>query len=174
VERVNLELKVRDPHPEATAAACLGLGADEAGVLRQRDTYFAVSGGRLKVRQDLDAGAAELIFYERPTATGVRTSRYIRIPLTAPDAVRDILAGSLGIRGVVEKERRLFLYDNVRIHLDTVAGIGTFLELEGVLASPGRGTAGEQESFARVERALLGRTGPTIGGSYIDLVADHR
>ena len=37
---VNVELKARDPDPEATAARCLTLGADDRGVLEQTDTYF--------------------------------------------------------------------------------------------------------------------------------------
>ena len=43
------------------------------------------------------------------------------------------LESSLGIRAVVEKERKLLMYRNVRIHLDRVVNLGTFLELEAVV-----------------------------------------
>ena len=43
------------------------------------------------------------------------------------------LEASLGIRAVVEKERKLLMYRNVRIHLDRVVNLGTFLELEAVV-----------------------------------------
>lgn len=36
------------------------------------------------------------------------------------------------MRGVVEKRRRLFLWRQVRIHLDDVRGLGRFIELEAV------------------------------------------
>ena len=36
-------------------------------------------------------------------------------------------------RVVVRKRRELWLVDNVRIHLDEVDGLGTFLELEAVI-----------------------------------------
>ena len=133
--RVNLEAKALDPDPEATRRACVELGASEAGLLRQRDTYFETRSGRLKLREDLGAATAELIAYERPTVDGIRVSRYRRVAVAAPAETLELLAAALGVSGVVEKERRLFLYRNVRIHLDEVEHLGTFVELEAVLAS---------------------------------------
>ena len=48
---VNVELKARDPNPEATASWCLNLGAVSSGTLHQRDVYFAARHGRLKLRE---------------------------------------------------------------------------------------------------------------------------
>jgi len=170
--RVNLEVKAVDPDPEATAQACLELGAADAGLLRQRDTYFAVRSGRLKLREDLGEGAAELIYYERPSVSGVRRSTYRRIPLTAPAEVREVLSAALGVRGVVEKTRRLFLFENVRIHLDEVARLGTFVELEAVLASPaGTESREERAALSRVVEALRIHERETAAGSYVDLLA---
>src|SRR5690349_564218 len=59
--RLNLELKVRDPDPAASAQACAALGASPCGLLRQRDTYYAAAHGKLKLREDLATGRAELI-----------------------------------------------------------------------------------------------------------------
>ncbi len=42
------------------------------------------------------------------------------------------LATAIGIRGVVAKRRHLLLWQNVRIHLDEVEQLGTFIELEAV------------------------------------------
>lgn len=41
-----------------------------------------------------------------------------------------MLANSLGVIGEVKKTRYLFLYEQTRIHLDKVDGLGTFLEFE--------------------------------------------
>ena len=42
------------------------------------------------------------------------------------------LTRSLGVRGVVVKERTLYLWRHTRIHFDEVEGLGSFLELETV------------------------------------------
>jgi cytidine deaminase len=57
---------------------------------------------------------------------------------------------------VVEKERRLLVDDGVRIHLDDVAGLGAWVELEAV-ASPGSDLSAEHVKVARL-RAALGLT----------------
>lgn len=49
--RRNLELKALDPDPARTLAACLELGAQDRGLLHQRDTYFHAVQGRLKLRE---------------------------------------------------------------------------------------------------------------------------
>jgi hypothetical protein len=59
-ERQNIELKVADDDPAATERACRALGAVDHGVLEQRDTYYAVEQGRLKLREDLAGGTGEL------------------------------------------------------------------------------------------------------------------
>ncbi len=46
--------------------------------------------------------------------------------------LRAALTAALGARGEVVKRRRLFLWQNVRIHLDEVERLGTFIELEAV------------------------------------------
>lgn len=168
MERLNLELKVRDPAPEATARACAALGAADHGVLRQRDTYFAAASGRLKLREHLDDGRAELIAYDRPETAAVRASRYRR--LDVPPALHGVLATALGVVGVVEKTRRLFLYEHVRIHLDEVAGLGAFVELEAV--QPGGAAAADGDPA--LERAIdaLGLRGrEAVAGGYLELVS---
>ena len=42
---------------------------------------------------------------------------------------------SLGIRGVIKKNRSLYIVGHTRIHLDKVENLGTFLELEVVLSA---------------------------------------
>ena len=50
----------------------------------------------------------------------------------------EALDAALGTTVVVAKRRRLFIWEDVRIHLDEVEGLGTFVELE---ARGRRGTA---------------------------------
>jgi homotetrameric cytidine deaminase len=131
--RRNVELKARDQDPEATLAAALGHGAADQGVLRQKDTYFAAREGRLKLREEEDG--ATLIAYARADAAAARTSAYHLVAVPDPAALAAALDASLGTVVVVEKFRRLLLWEGVRIHLDSVEGLGTWVELEAVAAA---------------------------------------
>ncbi len=133
---VNVELKARDPNPEVTTARCLNLGAVSAGTLNQRDAYFAAPSGRLKLRTDLASG--ELIAYRRADDAEASESTYVRVPISEPDALAEALAASLGPAAViVSKRRQLLLWEGVRIHLDEVEGLGSFVEFEAVLPDAG-------------------------------------
>src|SRR3954454_5733999 len=118
----NVELKARDHDPEATLAAALGHGARDQGVLTQKDTYFATREGRLKLREEHDA--ATLIAYARADEATARTSAYHLVDVPDPAALTAALDASLGTVVVVEKFRRLLLWEGVRIHLDAVEGLG--------------------------------------------------
>jgi homotetrameric cytidine deaminase len=150
--RRNVELKAMDPDPARSLAVCRELGAEDRGVLRQRDTYFRARSGRLKLREE-EPGGATLIQYDRPDAAEARESRYRLSPVPDPDELRASLDAALGTLVVVAKERHLLLWDGVRIHLDTVEGLGSFVELEGVAASESD-LAGEHEKVAHLRAAL--------------------
>lgn len=131
--RKNVELKARDHDPVQSLAVCRSLAARDNGTLIQRDTYFEVPHGRLKLREEPDA-EAQLIAYERPDRPQQKTSRYRLVEVRDSDELKEALAAVLGITVVVEKARRLFIFKGVRIHLDRVDGLGTFIEFEGVVA----------------------------------------
>lgn len=169
-ERENVELKTADADPAATERACRALGAADGGTLVQRDTYFAVARGRLKLREDLERETAELIFYLREDEAGLRSSSYWRTPTDDADALRSLLEAAHGIAGTVHKRRRLFLHRNVRIHLDEVEGLGSFVELESVLAVAGHETAEEAAALAEVVGALGLAGRDAIPGGYLELM----
>ncbi|MDX6719832.1 MAG: cytidine deaminase [Solirubrobacteraceae bacterium] len=134
--RRNLEIKAIDPDPPATLRAALALGAEDEGRLHQRDTYFHAVQGRLKLRE-APPEPAELIAYARAELAGPKVSLYRVVQVADHLALIDALTDALGVRVVVEKARRLLRWRNVRIHLDRVDGLGDFVELEAVAASPG-------------------------------------
>jgi homotetrameric cytidine deaminase len=150
--RRNVELKALDPDPARSLAVCRELGAEDKGVMRQRDTYFRARSGRLKLREEEGAGAV-LIQYDRPDEAVARESRYRLTRVEDAEDLRASLDAALGTLVVVDKERHLFLWDGVRIHLDTVEGLGSFVELEGVVAADSDLTP-EQEKVARLQREL--------------------
>jgi homotetrameric cytidine deaminase len=167
--RRNVELKATDPDPERSLATCLGLGAEDRGVIVQRDTYFRVAGGaRLKLREQ-DPGGAELIAYDRPDAAAARESRYRIAPVADGAAMRETLDSALGTLVTVEKARRLLLWQGVRIHLDDVRGLGRFLELEGV-ADAGSDLEPERARVAELRDALGVGPDRLLPSSYSDLL----
>jgi len=127
----NVEIKARYPDLKKGRKIAERLGARLAGIDHQRDTYFAVPRGRLKVRESSVKGG-ELIPYLRPDEGGPKTCEYAVIPLPEPAKTVDLLGEILGVSAVVEKTRAVYLLGNVRIHLDDVKGLGTFLEFEAV------------------------------------------
>jgi homotetrameric cytidine deaminase len=162
--RRNIELKAIDPDPARSLAAARELGAEDRGVLRQRDTYFRTRSGRLKLREE-EPGGATLIQYDRPDAAEARESRYRLTRVDDPEALRASLDAALGTLVVVDKERHLLLWEGVRIHLDTVRGLGSFVELEGV-APADSDLRAEHDNVARLREAL--GIGEILTDSYSD------
>ncbi len=169
--RVNVELKARDSDPDATVARCRALGAEDRGVLVQRDIYFAGRYGRLKLREQHEDGS-ELIAYRRPDIVEPDESTYVRSAAGEPEELREALDAALGTVVVVSKRRRLFIWENVRIHLDDVEGLGTFLELEAIVARDGSDLAAAHEKVARLRSELAISDGSLVSAGYSDLLLD--
>jgi adenylate cyclase, class 2 len=169
--RRNLELKARDRDPARSLAACQALGASDHGTLTQRDTYFEVPRGRLKLREEPDA--ATLIAYERPDLSGNKESRYRLVAVPDPAELRAALESVLGVTVVVGKTRRLFIHEGVRIHLDRVEGLGDFVEFEGVVAA-GEDPAGFTALLDSLRAALAIRDEDLVRESYSDLLLAAR
>lgn len=102
------------------------------GKQTQVDTYFPSLAGRFKLRQ-IDTTLGQLVYYERPDERDAKTSEYEIVAVPEPDKLRVVLERALGALVCVRKVREIFLYHNVRIHLDQVEGLGDFLEFEAVL-----------------------------------------
>ena len=162
----NVELKARLRDADAVLAAARALGASDHGTMAQTDTYFPARSGRLKLRES-DGQAAELIAYSRADASDAKLSRYVRVP--ASSAVAEALDAALGTRIVVAKQRRLLIYENVRIHLDEVEGLGSFLEFEAVLG-PADSRAAAEAKVAALERALGIGADDHVAVGYADLL----
>ena len=166
----NLELKARDPDPSASLERALGLGADDRGDIEQRDTYFSRAQGRLKLREQRPGGA-ELIAYHRGDEPEPRASLYRIVPVTEPGVLREALDAALGTLVVVTKRRRLLIWEDVRIHLDEVEGLGAFLELEAV-APPDSDLEPERRRLERLRSELQIEDAALVAGSYSDLLLD--
>jgi adenylate cyclase, class 2 len=158
--RRNVELKARDDDLGRSLEICRVLGAADLGEIRQRDTYFNVARGGLKLREE-SPGQTHLIQFERADKPQQRESRYRIVIVEDGPGLRAVLEAALGVRVVVAKCRHVHVWRDVRIHLDEVDGLGTFIELEAV-APPESDLTREhalilelREAFAIVDARLL-------------------
>jgi predicted adenylyl cyclase CyaB len=165
--RRNVELKARCADLAAARRAAEEIGAEFVEVLEQRDTYFVVPQGRLKLRECAGRGA-ELIGYARGDRAAARGSDYRITVVSDPDGLRSVLEAALGVRGEVVKRRELWMLNGVRIHLDQVKELGEFIEFEAVMEA-GEDDAIGLEKLAQLRRAFLIRDDDLVGNSYSDL-----
>ena len=137
MNHINIEIKAKCFHPEKVEAFLLSNGARFIGLDHQKDTYFTVPAGRLKLRQGNIENS--LIFYNRPDQEGPKQSDFSLSKVTDGAATEQLLEKALGIKVVVEKHRKIFFIDNVKFHLDEVPGLGSFVEIEaGNLSDPSK------------------------------------
>jgi adenylate cyclase, class 2 len=164
----NIELKAWVADMDAARRIAEGIAEKRLGIQHQVDTYFHSGQGRLKLRQ-MDRAAAQLIWYAREDRPDSKASDYLVVPVSNPETLKKALAAAWGIWTVVEKRREVFLWRNVRIHLDQVEGLGHFLEFEAVLGAKENDRAGHDYLGKLVE---LFHVGPDqlVAESYSDLL----
>ncbi len=164
----NVEIKARVKNEEDFRNSAQLLSDTPGELIFQKDTFFQVPQGRLKLR-DFGNGEGQLIRYHRPDATGPKVSDYSISPTQDPDGLVDLLSRVLPVVGVVQKNRTLFLAGRTRIHLDDVEGLGWFMELEVVLAENETPQQGETEARALMKSLGLDQD-DLVEGAYLDLL----
>ena len=176
----NIDLKVPFTMTDDRRQALARLGARAAASLEQTDTYFHCREGRLKLREIIERSPsgetsrkAELIAYRRPDDAGFRGSDYTVAAVPDAASMKTALAAALGIRTVVKKHRELMLWENVRIHIDSVDELGSFLEFEAVIAPAAGGRMDDEahshERLRRLSEVLKIDPADAIAGSYADM-----
>jgi predicted adenylyl cyclase CyaB len=168
----NLEVKATVPSVGAVRSRLRALqGASRHARLRQTDWYFGVTKGRLKLRQVGSRREAELIAYLRPDRSSARTSEFQRLPTTDAAGTRKLLERMLGVRACVRKLREVWLYKNARVHLDTVQGLGQFVEIEVVVTE---GMTQARALMKDLRNALGIRPKDLIAGSYSNMSGERK
>ena len=165
----NLEAKFRVDDPSLARRRAEAVGFSMRATLDQRDTFFGVAHGKLKLREEAEGAA--LIRYGRVRAGALEVSEYEIVPVADPGPLRAMLAAALGVLAEVRKQRTLLLRRNLRLHLDRIDGLGSFGEIEAVIAP------GETPALYRAELAELLATleiGPDnlIRKSYFELMGN--
>ncbi|MFA7331234.1 MAG: class IV adenylate cyclase [Candidatus Delongbacteria bacterium] len=175
----NLELKLPCQALDEVKRRAGTLGGKLDGRLTQDDQFYTCADGtRLKLRREIrhlpDGQAlphAELIRYLREDTGDARVSDYERTPVADPDALHAELSRVHGLGPHVRKGRELVLLGRTRLHLDAVAGLGTFVELELVLRE-GEEPAAARAELERIIRGLGLYGVPAEPRAYADLLRD--
>ncbi len=163
----NLEFKVRYESLDALLPKLTDLKATYTETINQVDTYFQNPKGRLKLRETDESDEGWLIYYERPNELESRYSIYQLCEIAEPTALKELLTAALGIKTIVKKQRSFWMFENTRIHLDIVEGLGEFVELETVFQ--GQSETEAVKEHQHVKTALNLNAAEPIAVSYSEL-----
>ncbi len=166
----NLEFKAELRDPLIARAAALRLGASFIAEVEQVDTYFRVPHGRLK-RRETTGEPTEYIFYHRRDEAQPKLCQFTIYDLATARERFGLTDPPIWV--IVHKRRQIFMYKNVRIHLDDVRDLGTFLELEALI-SAAHNIARCHQVLGEIRRAIEPALGELIAVSYSDLLAAAR
>lgn len=124
------EIKARSNKIDQVRDYLKSQNAFHKGTDHQIDTYFKIASGRLKLRQ----GNVEtnLIYYNRPNTKEPKKSTVLLYKPNESERLKHILEAVHPTLCIVDKLREIYFIDNVKFHLDTVKGLGTFVEIEAI------------------------------------------
>jgi adenylate cyclase, class 2 len=162
----NIELKAELRDLPLARTICKSEGATFILSFEQTDTYFRIPRGRLK-RRETEGEPVEYIFYERANRAAPKLSHFTIF--SEEQAAERFGTQPLPVWAIVRKRRELWLLGSVRIHLDKVDRLGTFLEFE-CLVSKENNIARSHEAIAALRRAFAPVLGELIDCSYSDLL----
>ncbi len=132
MSHLNIEIKAKCSTPVQNRIRKLlkSKKADFKGTDHQIDTYFRVNKGRLKLREGNIENS--LIFYNRQNRGGPKKSEVTLLKVEPKSEIKQILTKALGILIVVDKKREIYFIENVKFHIDSVKGLGKFMEIEAI------------------------------------------
>ncbi len=165
---VNVEIKTYCSDPQLIEEILQKEKARFIGTDHQVDTYFNVTNGRLKLREGNIENA--LIHYNRENIPGPKKSDVLLYKTNPNSGLKKILSKSIGIKVIVDKERRIFFIDNIKFHIDKVKGLGSFIEIEAIDKT---GQMDQTKLFEQCRRYLIKfgiKESDLIEVSYSDLL----
>jgi len=163
---VNRELKIKIDSFDPLIEKLKSISAKQDSVLLQKDIYYKIPVGLLKLR--IENGMKTLIIYNRVETSENRWSDFNLLKIE-DDNTEEFLSKLFVVEEVVEKERRLFWFNNTRIHLDEVKELGNFLELETLVLD---GKTDAEKRFNEIVRLLNLDLSKQIKKSYKNLIAE--
>ncbi len=160
----NLELKIRVTSHQSLKKILEQIGAENKGMLNQKDVYYSIPNGLLKLR--IENRYESLIFYNRNENDKNRWSDFEVLQFANAKGEK-FFNNLFDVEVIIKKKRELFYYDDTRIHLDKVNNLGKFLELETRVIN---GKADAKKRFEKIISLLKLDESKQIRKSYKDLL----
>lgn len=142
-----VELKARVKNLDSARKQLASLKARCIGTFHQIDTYFDVPKGRLKLREVEGQEEVELVYYEREDISGPKRSNVFILGIRNSGTFKALFEKVLEKKVKVDKTREIYRHKGTQIHLDTVQGLGEFVEFE-------RKTRGSAEDISKDKKVL--------------------
>ncbi len=165
---LNFEFKAKTTELDNLEKKLLELNPKFIGEDNQTDTYFNVTTGRLKLREGNIENS--LIYYERQNTAGAKQSDVLLYRHNPDKTLKDILIKLHGIKVIVEKIRKIYFIDNVKFHFDTIAELGTFIEVEAIDKNGNLGIEKLKEQANKYAALFNIKPSDYIALSYSDLI----
>ena len=170
----NIEIKARLDDSSRVERQLEALGARRMWRRWQQDTFYKVPQlgampSWLKLREAEDSPPEVIGYCRAPPHGGPHASDYEIIIVKEAEAWKRLFGRVLPDDKVVKKTRTLWLYENTRIHLDSVDDLGEFIELETVVNGPPDSARAET---LRIMEILHLDESDCIQGAYRDLLPD--
>ncbi|HJA66222.1 MAG TPA: class IV adenylate cyclase [Candidatus Mediterraneibacter cottocaccae] len=183
---IEVEVKLPVSEPDTIKSEILKMGFKEIAFIQERDTYFDNAGGNirandeaLRVRETKDylTGTirAQINFKGRKLDDRTMTRKELETGVEDGEVCREILraAGFAPADPEVVKERVMLQKGQMTACLDSVHGLGEFLELEILVP----GEAEKDAALVQIE-AILNRLGywisDTVRISYLSMLQGKR
>ena len=165
-----IEIKARCTQQDKVRSLLQQRRARFLGEDHQIDTYFHVTKGRLKLREGTIERA--LVYYERANQQGAKASQ-VELYRQPGVGLKAVLTQALGVLVVVDKLREVYFIDNVKVHLDRVAGLGMFVEIEAIDEDGNLGEARLREQCEHYMALFEVAEEDLVGVSYSDMVLSN-
>ncbi len=169
---INIEIKAYCHNPKKIRDYLQSKNAEFKGADEQTDTYFHTKTGRLKLREGLIEN--NLIYYQRSDQAGPKSSYFELIKLEDPSKLKTVLEETNGILMVVKKKREIYFIENVKFHIDTVPGLGHFMEIEA--GNKTNILLGEEELRKQCDQYIIDlgiQKEDLLDRSYSDMLSDN-
>jgi predicted adenylyl cyclase CyaB len=128
--QLNIEIKARSNNQGLIREILKSHHAEFRGVDNQTDTYFKAKNGRLKLREGTIENS--LVHYQREDKAGPKQSNVTLFKADPKSSLKEILTNALGVLVIVDKLREIYFIDNIKLHIDVVKDLGTFVEIEAI------------------------------------------
>ena len=169
-----IETKLSVPSHEPVRMALKRLAAESVSVQFHRDMYFDTAQGSfietdrcLRLRRQTSGPTEQhYLTYKGPKqVANIKKREEVELEVSDAGQAEHFLT-ALGYRRIfiVEKERDLWRYGNCHVALDRLAGLGTFVEIEGP----------DEQTIRTVQASIGLKDCPHVQESYAALLARQR